>query len=213
MAKALAQALNYTYIDTGAMYRAVTLFSLQENLWQGDILDADALCCKLPSLSISFERTEDGELHTFLNGKDVEKEIRTMEVSGHVSPVSTLGFVREAMVAQQQAMGQKKGVVMDGRDIGTTVFPQAELKVFVTARPEVRAMRRYKELQEKGDKTSFETVLANLTERDRIDSTRAISPLAKAVDARILDNSTLSIEEQNQLLLSWANEVIAQQKV
>lgn len=213
MAKALAQALNYTYIDTGAMYRAVTLFSLQENLWQGDILDTDALCCKLPSLSISFERTEDGELHTFLNGKDVEKEIRTMEVSGHVSPVSTLGFVREAMVAQQQAMGQKKGVVMDGRDIGTTVFPQAELKVFVTARPEVRAMRRYKELQEKGDKTSFETVLANLTERDRIDSTRAISPLAKAVDARILDNSTLSIEEQNQLLLSWANEVIAQQKV
>lgn len=213
MAKALAQALNYTYIDTGAMYRAVTLFSLQENLWQGDILDADALCCKLPSLSISFERTEDGELHTFLNGKDVEKEIRTMEVSGHVSPVSTLGFVREAMVAQQQAMGQQKGIVMDGRDIGTTVFPQAELKVFVTARPEVRAMRRYKELQEKGDKTSFETVLANLTERDRIDSTRAISPLAKAVDARILDNSILSIEEQNQLLLSWANEVIAQQKV
>ncbi|WP_025842267.1 (d)CMP kinase [Porphyromonas gingivicanis] len=213
MAKALAQALNYTYIDTGAMYRAVTLFSLQENLWQGDILDTDALCCKLPSLSISFERTEDGELHTFLNGKDVEKEIRTMEVSGHVSPVSTLGFVREAMVAQQQAMGQQKGIVMDGRDIGTTVFPQAELKVFVTARPEVRAMRRYKELQEKGDKTSFETVLANLTERDRIDSTRAISPLAKAVDARILDNSTLSIEEQNQLLLSWANEVIAQQKV
>ena len=213
MAKALAQALNYTYIDTGAMYRAVTLFSLQENLWQGDILDTDALCCKLPSLSISFERTEDGELHTFLNGKDVEKEIRTMEVSGHVSPVSTLGFVREAMVAQQQAMGQQKGIVMDGRDIGTTVFPQAELKVFVTARPEVRAMRRYKELQEKGDKTSFETVLANLTERDRIDSTRTISPLAKAVDARILDNSTLSIEEQNQLLLSWANEVIAQQKV
>lgn len=213
MAKALAQALNYTYIDTGAMYRAVTLFSLQENLWQGDILDTDALCCKLPSLSISFERTEDGELHTFLNGKDVEKEIRTMEVSGHVSPVSTLGFVREAMVAQQQAMGQQKGIVMDGRDIGTTVFPQAELKVFVTARPEVRAMRRYKELQEKGDKTSFETVLANLTERDRIDSTRAISPLAKAVDARILDNSILSIEEQNQLLLSWANEVIAQQKV
>ncbi len=210
MAKALAKALDYTYIDTGAMYRAVTLFSLRANLWQRDTLDTDALARELPSLHISFEQISDGERHTHLNGEDVEKEIRTMEVSDRVSPVSTLAFVREAMVAQQQAMGEKKGVVMDGRDIGTTVFPQAELKVFVTALPEVRALRRYQELQQKGEETSFEAVLANLTERDRIDSTRAISPLTKAVDARILDNSHLSIEQQNQLLLAWANEVIGQ---
>lgn len=210
MAKALAKALDYTYIDTGAMYRAVTLFSLRANLWQGDTLDTDALARELPSLHISFEQINGGERHTHLNGEDVEKEIRTMEVSDRVSPVSTLAFVREAMVAQQQAMGEKKGVVMDGRDIGTTVFPQAELKVFVTALPEVRALRRYQELQQKGEETSFEAVLANLTERDRIDSTRAISPLIKVADARILDNSHLSIEQQNQLLLAWANEVIGQ---
>lgn len=212
MAKDLAKALNYTYIDTGAMYRAVTLFSLRAGLWKGEVLDTDVLRQQLPSLTISFERMPNGELHTFLNGEDVEKEIRTMAVSEHVSPVSTLGFVREAMVAQQQAMGVKKGIVMDGRDIGTTVFPQAELKIFVTALPEVRAMRRYKELQQKGEESTFETVLSNLTERDRIDSTRAISPLAKADDARVLDNSELTIEEQNQLLLSWAEEVIARQK-
>ena len=212
MAKDLAKAIGYTYIDTGAMYRAVTLYALRHQLFAGDQIDESALQAALPALEIAFRmNAESGRPDTYLNGENVEKEIRSMEVANHVSPVAALGFVRKALVAKQQAMGKEKGIVMDGRDIGTVVFPEAELKLFVTASPEVRAQRRVDELKAKGMPASYEEVLANVKQRDFIDSTRAESPLRQAPDAVVLDNSHMSLAEQKQWILAQYKRVIAEQ--
>lgn len=201
MAKSLAKRIGYAYIDTGAMYRAVTLYCLEHEMINGDEVNKPRLRRHIPKIEITFQVNEEGKSETYLNGKNVEQEIRGMEVSNKVSLVSAIGFVRRAMVAQQQAMGKNKGIVMDGRDIGTVVFPDAELKVFITASAEVRAERRYKELQSKGDTTTtFEEVLANVQERDLLDSTRKESPLRQAEDALLLDNSNLTLEEQDEWL-------------
>ncbi len=212
MAKDLAKAIGYTYIDTGAMYRAVTLYALRHQLFAGDQIDEAALQAALPALEITFRmNAESGRPDTYLNGENVEKEIRGMEVANHVSPVAALGFVRKALVAKQQAMGKEKGIVMDGRDIGTVVFPEAELKLFVTASPEVRAQRRVDELKAKGMPASYEEVLANVKQRDFLDSTRAESPLRQAPDAVVLDNSHMSLAEQKQWILAQYKRVIAEQ--
>jgi len=201
MAKDLARELGYTYIDTGAMYRAVTLFAMRKGLFAEDgTIDTETLQGLMGEVSIAQKNIE-GKTITFLNGEDVEKEIRSLEVSSHVSPIAALPFVREKMVEQQREMGREGGIVMDGRDIGTVVFPNAELKIFVTASAEVRAQRRYKELIEKGMPASYEDILKNVTERDYMDSHRAVSPLRPAEDAVILDNSNLTIAEQKQWLL------------
>ena len=201
MAKDLARELGYTYIDTGAMYRAVTLFAMRKGLFAEDgTIDTETLQGLMGEVSIAQKNIE-GKTITFLNGEDVEKEIRSLEVSSHVSPIAALPFVREKMVEQQREMGREGGIVMDGRDIGTVVFPNAELKIFVTASAEVRAQRRYKELIEKGMPASYEDILKNVTERDYMDSHRAVSPLRPADDAVILDNSNLTIAEQKQWLL------------
>lgn len=203
MAKALAKRIGYAYIDTGAMYRAVALYCLDNGMVASDgEIDEEALAGSLDRISIEFKVNEEtGRSETYLNGTNVEKEIRDMRVSGIVSNVAKIAFVRRALVAQQQAMGKEKGIVMDGRDIGTVVFPDAEMKVFVDASAEVRARRRYDELRAKGDASvKYEDVLHNVTERDRIDSTRDESPLRKAEDAAVLDNSTMTIEEQNEWL-------------
>lgn len=202
MAKDLAKEIGYIYIDTGAMYRAVTLYALQNSLITETGIDEKALQQKMGDIMITFQLNEDtGKPDTYLNGVCVEQEIRTMEVSKYVSPIATLGFVREAMVDLQRLMGEAKGVIMDGRDIGTVVFPDAELKIFVTASAEVRAKRRYDELLAKGEACDLDEILANVIERDRIDSTRAISPLRKADDAILLDNSHMTIPEQKAWLL------------
>lgn len=204
MARALAKQLGYVFIDSGAMYRAVTLYFITHNI---DINNAEQVANALNQITIHFEiNPEKGTADTYLNGNNVEAEIRTMTVAQHVSNVSALSPVRRFLVKQQQQMGEKKGIVMDGRDIGTVVFPNAELKIFLTARPEVRANRRLKELQEKGENLSFDEVLKNLKERDTIDSNRADSPLKQANDALILDNSDITREEQFNLALNWANE-------
>lgn len=209
MAKDLARKIGYIYIDSGAMYRAVTLYSLKNGLIVDGTVDAEKLEQQIKDIHIEFRlNPESGLPETYLNGENVEKQIRTMEVSGYVSPVSALAFVRRAMVAQQQAMGQKKGIVMDGRDIGTTVFPDAELKIFVTASPEVRAQRRVDELASKGEATSFEKVLENVKSRDHLDQTRAESPLRMAEDALLLDNSELTIPQQDVWLLEQFNKVV-----
>ena len=203
MAKDLAKKIGYIYIDSGAMYRAVTLYCLQNNLINDDnTIDEEKLREQLPNILIEFKlNTETGKPDTYLNGQNVEAEIRGMEVSALVSPVSAIGFVRKEMVKQQQAMSLKKGVVMDGRDIGTVVFPEAELKIFVTASPELRAKRRVDELRMKGDNdTTYEEVLENIKFRDHHDKNRTESPLRKADDAIELDNSTINIEQQ----LQWA---------
>lgn len=201
MAKDLAREIGYIYIDTGAMYRAVTLYCLRKGYIQGDKIQEEALKADLDKMDISFRyNAETGRLDTYLNGEKVEKEIRSMEVADKVSLVAALGFVRRSMVAKQQEMGKAKGIVMDGRDIGTVVFPNAELKVFVTASPEVRARRRLEELQAKGEQTTYEEVLANVKKRDYIDSTREESPLRQAPDALVLDNSNMTIPEQKQWL-------------
>ena len=201
MAKDLAREIGYIYIDTGAMYRAVTLYCLRKGYIQGDKIQEEALKADLDKVDISFRyNAETGRPDTYLNGEKVEKEIRSMEVADKVSLVAALGFVRRAMVAKQQEMGKAKGIVMDGRDIGTVVFPNAELKVFVTATPEVRARRRLEELQAKGEQTTYEEVLANVKKRDYIDSTREESPLRQAPDALVLDNSNMTIPEQKQWL-------------
>jgi cytidylate kinase len=190
------------------MYRAVTLYSLQHGFFQGEALDLENLRKALPDIQISFEKNPDtGRSETCLNGLNVEKEIRTMAVADKVSPIAAVGFVREEMVKQQQAMGREKGIVMDGRDIGTVVFPDAELKLFVTASPEIRAHRRLAELFAKGENTTFEEVLSNLSKRDFIDSTRKDGPLKKAGDAIVLDNSDLSIAEQNRKVLELFEEI------
>ena len=209
MAKQLAQQLNYIYVDTGAMYRCVTLYAINNGMFSGKSLDSDALEQRIGEVKISFTRDEAGQLCAMLNGKNVEKEIRGMSVSERVSLVAKQPFVRKMLVEQQQRMGQDKGIVMDGRDIGTTVFPDAELKIFVTASAEVRAERRYKELLDKGENANYEDILANVKERDYMDSHRAVSPLRMADDAVLLDNSYMTIEEQNQWLLAKVNETLS----
>lgn len=210
MAKDLAKAINYIYIDSGAMYRAVTLYCLQNNLFEGDVLNEDKLRQAIDDIKIGFKLNEQtGKPETYLNGKRVEDEIRQMAVSNKVSIVSAIGFVREAMVRQQQEMGKAKGIVMDGRDIGTVVFPDAELKIFVTASPTIRAQRRLDELRTKGNTTTtLEEVLENIKNRDYIDQNRAESPLRKADDALELDNSHITIEQQMQWLLEKFKNVI-----
>lgn len=204
MAKDLAKEIGYIYIDSGAMYRAVTLFCIENSLFTPDgEVDAEELKKRIGEINISFQLNEKtSKPETFLNGVNVESRIRTMEVSYKVSPVAALGFVRAELVRQQQEMGRNKGIVMDGRDIGTVVFPDAELKIFVTASAEIRAKRRYDELLEKGQEVSFEEILKNVKERDMIDQNRAVSPLRKADDAIVLDNSNMSISEQKSWLMN-----------
>lgn len=204
LAKALAKKLHYVYGDSGAMYRAVTLYFLENGV---DWNDPAAVETALAHIEIHFERV-DGQNHTFLNGHDVERDIREMRVSEAVSPVSTISTVRRAMVRQQQAMGRRRGIVMDGRDIGTVVFPDAELKIFLTADPDVRTSRRHLELAAKGIDAEWDDIRHNLLERDRIDSTRADSPLTRAEDAVILDNTLLSEEQQLEKTLLMAQEKI-----
>lgn len=210
MAKKLAKDLGYIYVDTGAMYRTVTLYALRQQLFEADgNVKAEELKQQMGQIEVSFAlNPESGLPEALLNGENVEREIRGMEVSSHVSPIAALPFVREAMVDQQRRMGEAKGIVMDGRDIGTTVFPKAELKVFVTASAEVRAQRRYDELQAKGMPADYEDILKNVQERDYIDSHREVSPLRQADDALLLDNSHLTREEQQQWLMEKAQTVI-----
>ena len=210
MAKDLAREVGYIYVDTGAMYRSVTLYALRNGFFADDnSIDTEGLEKEMENIKISFQlNPETGKPDTYLNGECVEKEIRSMEVSSRVSPIATLPFVRTALVAQQQRMGQDKGIVMDGRDIGTTVFPDAELKIYVTASAEVRAQRRYDELQAKGMPADFEDILKNVKERDYIDSHREVSPLRKADDALELDNSNMTITEQKQWLMEQFNNAI-----
>ncbi len=209
MAKDLAKEIGYIYIDSGAMYRAITLYCIQKNLFDGDSVKEDLLLSQIDTVIITFERNaETGRPETILNGVNVEQEIRTLEVSQKVSIVSALAFVRRAMVALQQSMGESKGIVMDGRDIGTTVFPGAELKIFVTASPEIRAKRRYDEMQEKGEAASFDEILENVKYRDHLDQTREESPLRKADDALLLDNSNLSIASQKEWLMKQFMQVV-----
>ncbi len=208
MAKDLAKKLGYVYVDTGAMYRAVTLYAMRNGLFNADgsVKTAD-LERQMNKINITFKLNKTAERpDTYLNNELVENDIRTLEVSNHVSQIAAVPFIREAMVAQQQRMGKDKGVVMDGRDIGTTVFPEAELKVFVTASAEVRAQRRYDELKEKGMPADFNDILKNVQERDYIDSHREVSPLRKAPDAIELDNSHMTIAEQS----AWLMELVKQ---
>lgn len=203
MAKDLAKEIGYIYVDTGAMYRSVTLYALRHNLIdaEGKVKVAE-LEKEMPNIHISFKFNQDtGRPDCYLNSELVEKEIRSLEVSSHVSPIAAVGFVREALVKQQQQMGEEKGIVMDGRDIGTTVFPNAELKIFVTASSDVRAQRRYDELKEKGMPADYDDIKKNVEERDYIDTHREVSPLRKADDAITLDNSEMTIPEQKQWLL------------
>ena len=207
MAKDLAKEIGYIYIDSGAMYRAVTLYCLQQGLFNEKQVDEERLAAAIPTIQISFTlNPQTGRPDTYLNGENVEQRIRTMEVSSRVSIVAALPFVREAMVKQQQEMGKAKGIVMDGRDIGTTVFPDAELKIFVTASPEIRAQRRYDELKEKGMPADYDEILKNVQERDYIDSHREVSPLRKADDAIELDNSHMTIAEQKAWLMEKFRE-------
>lgn len=208
MAKDLAREVGYIYVDTGAMYRAVTLFAMRNNLFDAEgNINTVRLEQLLPEVKISFKLDpETSRPMACLNGEVVEQEIRSLEVSQHVSPIAALPFVRAKLVEQQQAMGKEKGIVMDGRDIGTVVFPEAELKIFVTASAEIRAQRRYKELQAKGMPADFDDILKNVEERDYIDSHRATSPLRQADDALVLDNSHLTIEEQKKWLMEKFNE-------
>ena len=210
MAKDLARRVGYIYVDTGAMYRSVTLYALRQGLFREDgSIMTDELERQLPQVHISFKVNQvTGRPDTYLNGELVEQEIRSLEVSNHVSPIAALGFVREAMVAQQQEMGRGGGVVMDGRDIGTVVFPNAELKIFVTASAEVRAQRRYDELVQKGMPADYADILKNVQERDYIDSHREVSPLRQADDALLLDNSHMTIPEQNDWLLERFREAV-----
>lgn len=208
MAKDLAREIGYIYVDTGAMYRSVTLFAMRNNLFNEDgSIKTDELKSRMNEINISFKlNSETGRPDTYLNGELVEKEIRSMDVSARVSKIAALPFVREALVAQQQAMGKEKGIIMDGRDIGTVVFPDAELKILVTASAEVRAQRRYDELKAKGMPADFDDILKNVKERDYIDSHRETSPLRKADDALELDNSHMTIEEQKAWLMARYQE-------
>jgi cytidylate kinase len=208
VAKAIARRLNYIYVDTGAMYRAVTLFCLQNGLIDSSGKVSDKLKSALHDIRIDFRKSNDAETaDTYLNDVNVEKEIRSIEVAGHVSAVSAVGEVRELLVRQQQRMGLSKGIVMDGRDIGTVVFPDAELKVFMTASPEIRAVRRFTELKAKGEDVSIDEVRANIESRDFKDTHREISPLRQAVDAVVLDNSAMTQDEQLEWLCEKVKEI------
>lgn len=212
MAKSLARLLGYVYIDSGAMYRAVTLYALRKDLIKDGIPDVSKIIDELKNIRISFQWDEvAGKNTTFLNDENIEDEIRRLEVSQNVSPVSTIANVRHEMVKQQRENGKNKGIVMDGRDIGTVVFPDAELKIFMTARPEIRAQRRYLELKEKGQEIDFDEILKNVLNRDKIDSTREVSPLKKADDALVLDNSNLTREEQLKWALNKVKEITEEQ--
>ena len=209
MAKVLAKKIGYIYIDSGAMYRAVTLYAIENDLIKDGKPQSEELIKRLPEIEIRFVlNKETGNPEVTLNGVNVEKKIRTMEVSNLVSPVAAIPQVRHAMVEQQQKLGTEKGIIMDGRDIGTTVFPDAELKIFVTASPEVRANRRVAELLAKGDNVTFEEVLENVKSRDEIDKNREESPLRKADDALLLDNSDMTIKEQDEWLMNEFNRVV-----
>lgn len=208
MAKDLAREVGYIYVDTGAMYRAVTLFAMRNDVFdtEGNI-DETRLKALLPDVKLTFQLNNETKLpEVCLNGENVERYIRTLEVSQHVSPIAALPFVREKLVEQQQAMGNEKGIVMDGRDIGTVVFPNAELKIFVTASAEIRAQRRFKELEAKGMPADFDEILQNVEQRDYIDTHRETSPLRQADDALVLDNSHLTIAEQKVWLMEKFNE-------
>lgn len=210
IAKQLADWLDYIYVDTGAMYRAITLFAMRKGFITETNFDTQALIQHLDKISISFKKNkETTKTDVCLNGENVEKYIRTLEVSGFVSPIATVSEVRKKLVNQQQQMGQGKGVVMDGRDIGTVVFPEAELKIFLDASAKTRAMRRYQELLDKGEDITFEAVLGNVQERDRIDSTREDSPLVKDIDAIKIDNSEMNLEDQFHIILQLAKDRIA----
>lgn len=208
MAKDLAREVGYIYVDTGAMYRAVTLFAMRNGVFDADNnIDEARLKALLPDVKLTFKLNSETKLpEVCLNGECVERDIRTLEVSQHVSPIAALPFVREKLVEQQQAMGKEKGIVMDGRDIGTVVFPNAELKIFVTASAEIRAQRRFKELEAKGMPANFDEILQNVEQRDYIDTHRETSPLRQADDALVLDNSHLTIADQKVWLMEKFNE-------
>jgi cytidylate kinase len=209
LAKQLAKQLGYIYVDTGAMYRAVAFFAMQNNLISIDSFDKVGLINQLNNITLEFKfNSELGFAEMFLNGQNVEKEIRTIEVSGFVSKVAAISEVRAKLVEQQQEMGKNKAIVMDGRDIGTVVFPNAELKIFMTASAATRARRRFDELQQKGDSVTYEEVLKNVEERDYIDTHREDSPLVMAEDAVEIDNSNLSREEQFQVVMELVNGII-----
>lgn len=209
-AKAIAARLGYIFIDTGAMYRAVTLYALEHGAIRSGIVDEEAVEAMLSEINIDFRfNAQRGASDIYVNGDLVEGKIRTIEVSNCVSAISSIAAVRSKLVAMQQAMGERKGVVMDGRDIGTVVFPAAELKIYMTADPKVRAERRYAELQAKGDSVTFEEVYANVVSRDEADMTRAISPLRRAEDAILLDNTTMSVEEQMAWFMERYNDIVS----
>jgi len=209
LAKQLAKELEYVYVDTGAMYRAVAFFAMQQNIIRADFFDKDALINALPKIQLEFKFNADlGFAEMFLNGENVEKQIRTIEVSNFVSKVAAVSEVRAKLVEQQKEMGKNKAIVMDGRDIGTVVFPDAELKIFMTASAETRAQRRFDELQQKGDNVSYEEVLKNVVERDHMDTHREDSPLVIAEDAIEIDNSYLNKEEQFAAVLELVNDVV-----
>ncbi|PQJ23105.1 (d)CMP kinase [Tenacibaculum sp. SG-28] len=210
IAKQLAKELSYIYVDTGAMYRAVTLYAMENNFVSETFLHTEKLISKLPTITLSFHFNKDlGFAEMYLNGKNVERAIRTIEVSNLVSKIAAISAVRKKLVAEQQEMGKNKGIVMDGRDIGTVVFPDAELKIFMTASAETRAQRRFQELVERGDQVSFEAVLHNVKERDHLDSTRSDSPLVKAKDAIAIDNSKIDKDEQFSQILSLVNDKLS----
>lgn len=207
IARALASRFGYIFIDSGAMYRTVTLFALRNHLVEEGVVNQEKLIGKLPEINIQFRfNPETGKSDAYLNGEDVEEEIRQLTVSQNVSPVAAIPEVRKKMVSLQQEMGKDKGIVMDGRDIGTVVFPDAELKFFVTASPEIRAKRRFDELMAKGEVVSFDEILKNVQERDFLDSTREVSPLKKANDALLLDNSNMTREEQLDWVIAKVEE-------
>lgn len=210
IAKKLAKTVGYAFVDTGAMYRCVTLYALRNSIIANGKIDEEKLASEMPNIHICFKNIE-GENRVFLNGEDVSHEIRTMPVSSNVSAVSAIRFVRQAMVSLQQKMGEQKGIVMDGRDIGTEVFPNAELKIFVTASLEVKANRRFKELVEKGEKVTYEEVVQNVKQRDYDDQHRKESPLRKAEDAIELDNSYMTFEEQDAWVLQRFKEALNRQ--
>lgn len=208
MAKALAQHLGYLYVDSGAMYRAVTWWAMSRGWVSDDLIDEAALMQNLPDMSLELTTLGDGILEVLVDGARITEAIRSMEVAQRVSQIASIPEVRSFLVAKQQLMGLRKGVVMDGRDIGTVVFPQAELKVFVQADPQVRAQRRYDELTAKGQIVDFQDILSNINDRDYQDTHRSVSPLVQAKDARVLDNTHMGMAEQLALLISWAELAI-----
>ncbi len=209
LAKQLAKQLNYIYVDTGAMYRAVAYYAMTHDLIVNQVLNDEELIRQLPNINLSFTLNKNSQhADIYLNTINIEKEIRSLEVSQWVSQVAAISAVRKKLVELQQQMGQQKGVVMDGRDIGTVVFPDAELKIFMTASAETRAKRRFHELNEKGQPVSYLDVYNNIKQRDQLDSSRADSPLVQAIDARLLDNSDLSMNEQFNLVLGWVKDIL-----